>query len=163
MSFTKDNPLMAMSNVFESVCLAAEHSQMVQSVVQYVSPEKQFREQHSFEKRYAEAHRVLEKYPGRIPVICERDPRNSNLPPDQKKKFLIPTDMTIGQFVYVVRQRVRLPPEKAIFMFITKVKQDGSTTSILAPTSQTFDKVYYDCKDRDGFLYVVTASENVFG
>ena len=163
MSITTDNPLMAMSTVFESVCLVAENSQMVQSVVKYVSPEKEFRKQYSFEERYAEAHRVMHKYPNRIPVICERDQRDSNLPPDNKIKFLIPLDMTVGQFVYVIRQRVKLPPETAIFMFITKEKKDGSVISILAPTSQVFDNVYFDCKDRDGFLYVKISGEHTFG
>ena len=158
-----DNPMMAVSNVLESVCLAAENSQMVQSMVQYVAPEKEFRKQYSFEQRYEEAHRVLHKYPGRIPVICERDPRNTNLPPDKKKKFLIPSDMTIGQFVFVVRQRVKLAPEKAIFLFITQTKSDGSKSTMLAPTSQCFDRVYFDCKDSDGFLYVNVSSEHVFG
>jgi len=150
---------MAMSNVFDSVC----ESQMVQSVVKYVTPEEQeFRKQYSFEQRYEEAHRVLHKYPDRIPVICERD-RDSNLPSDSKKKFLIPRDMTIGQFVYVVRKRVRLPPEKAIFLFITQEKKDGMMTKILAPTSQIFDRLYFECKDRDAFLYVSVSGEHVFG
>lgn len=154
---------MAMSNVLESVCVAAQSNQMVQSVVQYVSPDEIFRRKFAFEERYQEAHRVMDKYPDRIPVICERDPRDNTLPPDKKKKFLIPRDMTIGQFVYVIRSRVKLSPEKAIFLFITQTRGDGTETQILAPTSQTFDRVYFECKDRDGFLYCNVSGENTFG
>ena len=37
-----------------------------------------------------------------------------------KNKFLVPKDLTLGQFVYVIRKRMKLPPEKAIFVFIKK-------------------------------------------
>eukprot|EP00967_Tisochrysis_lutea_P123030 scaffold204209_cov31-Tisochrysis_lutea.AAC.3 len=38
---------------------------------------------HPFEKRAAEAARIREKYPDRIPVICEKEPR-SDIPPVRK-------------------------------------------------------------------------------
>ena len=30
----------------------------------------------------------------------------------------MPADLTVGQFVYVIRKRVNLSPEKAIFVFV---------------------------------------------
>lgn len=30
----------------------------------------------------------------------------------------MPADLSVGQFIYVIRKRIRLPPEKAIFIFI---------------------------------------------
>ena len=51
----------------------------------------------TFEKRSAEARRILAKYPDRIPVICEKAPR-SDLPDIDKKKFLVPDTMLCGQF-----------------------------------------------------------------
>lgn len=33
-------------------------------------------------------------------------------------RYLVPADLTVGQFVYVIRKRIKLPPEKAIFVFI---------------------------------------------
>ena len=32
-----------------------------------------FKQKHAFEKRKDEAHRILQKYPERIPVICEKE------------------------------------------------------------------------------------------
>ncbi|KAE8991197.1 hypothetical protein PF005_g22658 [Phytophthora fragariae] len=59
-------------------------------------------------------------YSDRIPVICEKaDP--SDIPDIDKKKFLVPVDLTVGQFVYVTRKRIKLSPEKAIFIFINNV------------------------------------------
>jgi len=30
----------------------------------------------------------------------------------------VPADLSVGQFTYVIRKRIRLPPEKAIFIFV---------------------------------------------
>lgn len=30
----------------------------------------------------------------------------------------MPADLSVGQFTYVIRKRIRLPPEKAIFIFV---------------------------------------------
>ena len=36
-------------------------------------------------------------------------------------RYLVPADLTVGQFVYVIRKRIRVTPEKAIFMFVKNV------------------------------------------
>lgn len=36
-------------------------------------------------------------------------------------RYLVPADLTIGQFVYVVRKRIKLSAEKAIFIFVKNV------------------------------------------
>ncbi|EWM23068.1 autophagy protein, partial [Nannochloropsis gaditana] len=69
------------------------------------------------DKRKGEAEKILSKYPDRIPVICEKADR-SEIPDIDKKKYLVPADLTVGQFTYVIRKRIRLPPEKAIFIFV---------------------------------------------
>lgn len=76
-----------------------------------------YKQDHPHEKRSAEAKRIREKYPDRIPVICEKDPR-SDIPPVDKRKYLIPMDLTVGQFVYVIRKRISIPSDKAIFIFV---------------------------------------------
>jgi len=45
-----------------------------------------YKQDHPYEKRNAEALRIREKYPDRIPVICEKDPR-SDIPPVDKRKY----------------------------------------------------------------------------
>ena len=44
-----------------------------------------YKNDHPYDKRSAEAQRIREKYPDRIPVICEKDPR-SDIPPVDKRK-----------------------------------------------------------------------------
>ncbi|CAA2976371.1 autophagy-related 8f [Olea europaea subsp. europaea] len=79
-----------------------------------------FKQEHVLEKRRAEAARIREKYPDRIPVIVEKAER-SDIPNIDKKKYLVPADLTVGQFVYVIRKRIKLSAEKAIFIFVDNV------------------------------------------
>ncbi|KAA8522236.1 hypothetical protein F0562_012909 [Nyssa sinensis] len=79
-----------------------------------------FKQEHDLEKRRAEAARIREKYPDRIPVIVEKAER-SDIPNIDKKKYLVPADLTVGQFVYVIRKRIKLSAEKAIFIFVDNV------------------------------------------
>ncbi|KAG0472623.1 hypothetical protein HPP92_014480 [Vanilla planifolia] len=112
-----------------------------------------FKQEHDFEKRRSEALRIREKYPDRIPVIVEKAER-SDIPNVDKKKYLVPADLTVGQFVYVIRKRIKLSAEKAIFIFI-----DG----VLPPTGAVMSTIYEEKKDEDGFLYVTYSGENTFG
>ncbi|KAK9681554.1 hypothetical protein RND81_10G010500 [Saponaria officinalis] len=112
-----------------------------------------FKFEHPLEKRQAEAARIKEKYSDRIPVIVEKAER-SDIPDIDKKKYLVPADLTVGQFVYVVRKRVNLSAEKAIFVFVN---------NILPPTASLMSTIYDANKDEDGFLYMTYSGENVFG
>lgn len=115
-----------------------------------------FKSEVSFDKRLEESTRVRTKYPDRIPVICEKidNKKNSDIPIIDKKKYLVPPDLTVGQFLYVVRNRVKLPPEKAIFLFV------GGT---IPATTLMLSQLYESKKDKDGFLYVEYSGENTFG
>merc|ERR1719456_1410955 len=79
-----------------------------------------FQDEHAFEKRQSEASRIRSKYPNRIPVICERADQ-SDIADIDKKKYPVPSDLTVGQFVYVIRKRIKLSSEKAIFIFVNNV------------------------------------------
>ncbi|PWZ27634.1 Autophagy-related protein 8C [Zea mays] len=105
------------------------------------------------ERRQAEANRIREKYPDRIPVIVEKAER-SDIPDIDKKKYLVPADLTVGQFVYVVRKRIKLSAEKAIFIFVKNT---------LPPTAALMSAIYEENKDEDGFLYMTYSGENTFG
>ncbi|OWB63244.1 hypothetical protein B5S31_g3213 [[Candida] boidinii] len=113
----------------------------------------QFKSEHPFEKRKAEAERIRSKFADRIPVICEKAP-GSDIPDIDKRKYLVPCDLTVGQFVYVIRKRIHLPSEKAIFLFVN---------DILPPTAAIINTVYESNKDEDGFLYFLYSGENTFG
>jgi GABA(A) receptor-associated protein len=112
-----------------------------------------FKKEHPQDKRTAEAKRIRSKYPDRIPVICEKA-NGSSIPDIDKKKYLVPSDLTVGQFVYVIRKRIKMSSEKAIFIFINNV---------LPPTAALMSSIYEEQKDEDGFLYITYSGENTFG
>jgi len=112
-----------------------------------------FKQEHPLEKRKEVADRILQKYPDRIPVIVEKAPK-SHAPDIDKKKYLVPADITVGKFVYEIRKHMKLSPEKQIFLFVNNV---------LPPTAALMSQVYQRYKDEDGFLYIMYSEENTFG
>ena len=115
---------------------------------------KPFREEKTIEQRTIEAKRVRSKYPDLVPVICERV-SNSDLPHTTRRKYLVPQSLTMGQFMYVLRRRINLDANRAMFLFL-----EGNT---LAPTSELVSKLYENHKDEDGFMYMQYSGENTFG
>jgi GABA(A) receptor-associated protein len=76
-----------------------------------------------------------------VQVICEKIEK-SDIATIDKKKYLVPADLTVGQFVYVIRKRIKLSPEKAIFIFVDEV---------LPPTAALMSSIYEEHKDEDGY------------
>ncbi|KAI6653845.1 Gamma-aminobutyric acid receptor-associated protein-like 2 [Oopsacas minuta] len=113
----------------------------------------EFKETYTFEARCKESAKILMKYNDRIPVIVEKVVK-SVIPDIDKKKFLVPSDLSVAQFMYIIRRRIQLPPEKAMFLFVNKV---------LPTTSAPMGQIYEENKDEDGFLYIAYSGENTFG
>lgn len=114
----------------------------------------EFKKTHTKTQRLAESQRITTQYPDRVPIICEKLPGAKNIPDIDKKKYLAPGVLTIGQFMFVIRKRLKLSAEKALFIFI-----DNKIPS----ASQQLSEVYRTNKDLDGFLYVAYSFENTFG
>lgn len=64
----------------------------------------QFKEENSLEKRRADGDKILKKYPDRVPVIVEKAPK-SRLKDLDKSKYLVPRELTLGQFYFLIRKR----------------------------------------------------------
>uniref|UniRef100_H3CBA7 Uncharacterized protein n=1 Tax=Tetraodon nigroviridis TaxID=99883 RepID=H3CBA7_TETNG len=79
-----------------------------------------FQERHSFEERREESAKTRSKYPDRVPVIVEKVPKSQIMDVD-KQKYLLPSDLSVGQFMFLIRKRIQLPPEKAVFLCVDKV------------------------------------------
>ena len=112
-----------------------------------------WRENFDLKKRKSESLRIKNKYPTRIPIICEKNSQ-SDVPDLDKNKYLVPPDLTVGQFLYVIRKRIKLTPEKGLFLFI-----DNTIPS----SSEIISKIYKDYQNEDGFLYIIYSGENTFG
>lgn len=106
------------------------------------------------EKRKTESQRIKLKYPNRIPLIIFKDPKSS-LPQINRYKYLIPGDLTLAQFIQVIRKKIKLTPEKGIFIF--------TESESLVRISDYITMIYKQHKNDDGFLYLTYYEENTFG
>ena len=95
--------------------------------------------------------RLLQKHPRHVPTIFSCGDHTT---PMARSRFLIPEDMTGAQLHYVVRRRLTLEKEHALFLFAQKH---------LVPTHSTARELYQKYPGPDGHLHIVYARENVFG
>lgn len=106
-------------------------------------------------KNRIEADRILTKYPDRVPIIVTKNIYSKTTPNIDKHKFLAPLDLTMGQFMFVIRKRIKLHPNMGLFLFINNT---------VVCNTELVGSVYYKLHDKDdGFLHVVYSCENVFG
>ncbi|KAJ8319836.1 hypothetical protein KUTeg_001423 [Tegillarca granosa] len=99
----------------------------------------EYKEEHPFEKRRAEGEKIRKKYPDRVPVIVEKAPK-ARVGDLDKKKYLVPSDLTVGQFYFLIRKRIHLRPEDALFFFVNN-----------------------EHHEEDFFLYIAYSDESVYG
>lgn len=111
-----------------------------------------FKELYTFENRKKESDRVLAKYPGRVPIVIRN--YSDNMPAIDKRKFLVPGDLKVGQFMQVIRKRLKMNHEQAIFL---------SVNDVILNTSDLITTIYNEYCDDDGFLYITYSGENCFG
>ena len=109
-----------------------------------------FKIKNTYEVRKRESDRMLLKYKDRVPVIIELDKELFLA----KTNFLVPFDLSISQFLFVIRDRIKISSEKAIFLFFNNT---------IPASSETVGSVYKKNKDIDGFLYGIIMLENTFG
>lgn len=112
-----------------------------------------FKDKFSLNERKLESFRILSNHEKKIPIICQKHYK-STLPDPDKYKYLVENEVTLGHFIYVIRRRIKLPPEQAIYMFI---KGD------IISSNETLYSIYNKYVDEDGFLYMHYTNENTFG
>jgi len=114
-----------------------------------------FKEQNpDLNDRQSNSSKIKEKYPDRIPIICEKDP-NSKIKSVDKNKYLVPSNFTVSQFNIIIRKRLELNKESALFLLVSGKHSITGDSSI--------NEVYERYKDEDGFLYVTYTSELSWG
>ena len=84
-----------------------------------------YKDRNSVESK-KEASRIV--YSDRVPVIVERK-EDSDVPEIDKNKYLVPIDLTVGQFMYVIRKRMKMPPRRRCFYSSVTTKSPNSRTS----------------------------------
>ena len=112
-----------------------------------------YKREYSLEERKRESENILRKYKSQIPVIVDKE-KGCSLPDIDRQKFLVPSDLCIGQFVYIVRKRINFQSTDAIFLFINRK---------LPPPNSTIAALYSENKDEYGFLYCTYSSDTAYG
>ncbi|XP_045105609.1 microtubule-associated proteins 1A/1B light chain 3C-like isoform X1 [Portunus trituberculatus] len=118
-------------------------------------PPKTFKQTRNYASRQQEVANIRNKFPNKIPVVVERYAKETTLPVLDKTKFLVPQELTMSQFVTILRNRMQLQSTMSFYLLVN----NRSLVSLSRPLSE----VYRECRDDDGFLYVTYASQEVFG
>ena len=97
-----------------------------------------------------ESRNIRGKYKDRVPVLL----RSKSIKMD-RYKYLVPSDLTLSQFTYVLRRRTKLNPKEAIFYLIENK----------VPTSSlTMSELYTEYMDKETELLIIDINkENTFG
>lgn len=114
----------------------------------------EFKMLHSYEKRKAESERINEKYSDKIPLILEKSDA-CHLPKIEKTKYLMQKDVTIGQFMFIIRKQIKMNETESIFLLVNN--------TFVPSISETIGSVYENHKDMDGFLYITYSAQQAFG
>ena len=112
-----------------------------------------FKAENEFNLRKKESDKIKIKYPNRIPIIIERADK-CMLNDIDKTKYLVPKDLNMNQFIYIIRKRIKLDNSQSIFFIV------GNN---VCPSNSPLSHIYEEHKDKDGFLYIIYTSENTFG
>lgn len=114
-------------------------------------------------------------------VIVEKAPK-ARISDLDKQKYLVPSDLTVGQFYFLIRKRIHLRPEDALFFFVNNIIPPTSATmgslyqvrvqkiiSTNIPYVSKFFELSYEHfvfqehHEEDCFLYIAYSDENVYG
>lgn len=109
-----------------------------------------------FKNEYGEddPQKIIENYPDRVPVIITLSKDFSKNYVLDKSKYIVPNDLALGQLVYMLRKKLKLEAEKAVFVYINNK---------LIENTETMKAIYDKHKHTNGFLYIELALESTFG
>jgi len=102
------------------------------------------------EERIKICDKILLKYPERVPIIVDYK-KEIKL---DKNKYIVPNNLTVGQFMYVLRKRIKINNEQSLFLLCNNT---------LMLNNELIINLYNKQKDYDGFLYIIISLENTFG
>lgn len=114
-----------------------------------------FKHSRTAQSRADMCEKLRNRYPTRVPIICEPGSNAETMALD-KYKFLVPEALTMGQFVYIIRKRLKgLKAHQALFLSC-----NGSLPRIGETTGEAYERA---ADAEDGLLYVKYSLESTFG
>jgi len=110
------------------------------------------------EERLQKSTKMTSLYPDRVPIIIEMSPSsasyNTYISCSHKVKYLVPYNITMGQFIKILRDKIKIDQATALFFFIKNK---------IFPITSLIGEIYKENADEDGFLYIEFCEESTFG
>ena len=117
--------------------------------------EFQYKINNSLDNRKSQFSKIMKNHPDGIPTILERA-KGCTINKTIKTKYLLTRELTIAEFVRIIREKLEINPERALFFLV-----NGKHSLTM---SEEMGNVYDKYKDKsDGFLYMTYSEEMVYG
>ena len=113
-----------------------------------------FKEENTLDERIRIVKDLKKKYIGKIPIICEKS-SNCKFELEIKSHFMFPNDLYFNEFIYIIRQKLKLKSSVAIFLII------DDKYSIMG--NDPISIIYEKYKDKDGILYIHYSDQEIYG
>ena len=108
----------------------------------------------SVESRKSQCIKIKNQFTDKVPVICERDPK-SNLPDLDKHKYIVPNDLTVEQFILMIKRRMDMGPFPIDQLYLIVNEKDFISGDIL------MSEIYNKYKNyQDDLLYIRYSDNN---
>jgi hypothetical protein len=120
---------------------------------------KSYKDSVPLAKRAEDSHRILTRYPNHVPVIVECSGELSSIL--IKKKYLISMDATASYLLSIIRNKITLRKEQAVFMFCDNCMLCLSDT--MGVLYDKYTKKHNLKYGDDNFYYITLTYENTFG
>ena len=105
-------------------------------------------------QRKKKCDELRSQFSDKIPIICEKDPKSFHCRDIDKTHYLVRSDLTVSQFNLLIRKRIEIEKEAALFLLA------NGTHSITGDT--LLSEIYERYKDsQDGFLYLTYADDYI--
>ena len=114
----------------------------------------QFKKDKTFQERRKEYEKVICEHPKRIAIICEKA-KNSKIKDIDKTKYLVDENLSFPQFSATIRKKLEIDDKEGLFFLV-----NGKTT---LSGNVSMAEIYKKYKNKDGFLYIAYASEEIWG
>lgn len=106
------------------------------------------------ERDQAKARDVAQKHPTKIIVVVHRSA--GTVLKLRRRKFVVPCEVTLSEFVCIVRKHSALMPSEAFFLF-------EKTSRRMVSGSSTIQELALRHVDGDRILHMEYCTENAFG
>lgn len=103
----------------------------------------------SFKKK--DIDKITMNHPNMIPVVIKDASSDLDF---SKSKFLVPNDLTMGQFFYVLRKNTKITHNEGVFIMIN---------NIMVQPNKLIKEYYHTVNNNKGLLMITVCKENTFG